>query len=113
MRRLNFRVIALFCISFVAIAAINCSRGNRYGTTARNHGSNSDVEQMVKSKLTADPQLSAADISVSADARNNEIKLSGTVPSEELRARAISIAKSVDKSATPSRQCLVNGINVA
>jgi len=55
--------------------------------------SNSDLEQMVKARLAADPQL-AKSIDVSADADKNEVTLKGDVPTEQLRSQAIDLAKS-------------------
>jgi osmotically-inducible protein OsmY len=99
MRRINSALIVV-CLSVMVVAA-GCSRSDRTGTTARNGGvSNSDLERMVKEKLTSDPQLNTTDIKVSADADHNQIKLSGTVPSEDLRTKAIDIAKSVQPDAS-------------
>jgi osmotically-inducible protein OsmY len=55
--------------------------------------SDSDLERMVKAKLSTDPDVAKA-ISVDANADKNEIKLTGTVPSETLRAKAVDLAKS-------------------
>jgi len=55
--------------------------------------SDSDLERMVKAKLSTDPEVSKA-ISVDANADKNEVKLTGTVPNETLRTRAVSLAKS-------------------
>ena len=54
--------------------------------------SDSDLERMVKAKLSTDPDVSKA-ISVDANADKNEVKLSGTVPNETLRTRAVDLAK--------------------
>ena len=54
--------------------------------------SDSDLERMVKAKLSTDPDVSKA-ISVDANADKNEVKLSGTVPNEALRTRAVDLAK--------------------
>jgi len=48
---------------------------------------------MVKDKLALDPQLSARKIDVSADAEKNQITLSGDVPTEQIRMRAVELAK--------------------
>src|SRR5690242_2418607 len=53
----------------------------------------SELEALVKSKLATEPQLASA-ISVSADADKNEVKLSGTLPDETLRTRAVELTKS-------------------
>jgi hyperosmotically inducible protein len=54
---------------------------------------NSDLEQSVKSKLAADPQTAAANLSVSADASKNQVTLSGTLYSESARTEAVNDAK--------------------
>lgn len=55
--------------------------------------SDSDLERMVKAKLASDPDISKA-VSVDAEAEKNEVKLTGTLPSETLRIRAVDLAKS-------------------
>ena len=55
--------------------------------------SDSDLERMVKAKLSADPDVSKA-VSVDANADKSEVKLTGTVSSEALRTRAVDLAKS-------------------
>jgi len=55
--------------------------------------SDSDLERMVKAKLSTDADVSKA-ISVDANADKNEVKLTGTVPTETLRTRAVDLAKS-------------------
>jgi len=62
--------------------------------------SNSDVENAIKAKLQSDEQLRAANIKVDADADKKEITLSGTVPSQELRTRAVDLAKSTQGGMT-------------
>jgi osmotically-inducible protein OsmY len=52
-----------------------------------------DIERMVKDKLAADPQLSPRKIDVAADADKNQVTLSGNVPTEQLRMRAVELAK--------------------
>jgi osmotically-inducible protein OsmY len=48
---------------------------------------------MVKDKLASDSQLSQRKIDVSADADKNQVTLSGDVPTEQLRTRAVELAK--------------------
>ena len=55
--------------------------------------SDSDLERMVKAKLSADPDVSKA-VNVDANADKSEVKLTGTVSSEALRTRAVDLAKS-------------------
>ena len=53
--------------------------------------SNSDMEQSIKTLLSSDPQLQG--IGVDAKADKNEVTLSGTVPTEDLRTKAVDLAK--------------------
>ena len=48
--------------------------------------SNSEMEQSIKTQLSSDPQLQG--IGVDAKADKNEVTLSGTVPTEDLRTKA-------------------------
>jgi len=86
----------LVSLSVVGILAISgalsgCSTNNPKTSAAG--FSDSDLERMVKAKLSSDPDVSKA-ISVDANADKNEVKLTGTVPNETLRTRAVSLAKS-------------------
>jgi hypothetical protein len=56
--------------------------------------SNSDLENVVKAKLSSDEQLRTADLKVDANANKNEVTISGTVQSQEQRSKAIDLAKS-------------------
>jgi hyperosmotically inducible protein len=58
----------------------------------------SDLEQAIKAKLASDQSVQSADINVSANAARNEVTLSGTVPSEQLRLRAVDLAKSAQSN---------------
>jgi osmotically-inducible protein OsmY len=55
---------------------------------------NAALEKAVKEKLAGDRQLKEAKIVVTGDVTRNEVTLSGTVPSEALRAKAAELAKS-------------------
>ena len=55
---------------------------------------NAKLEQAVRAKLDEDPEIKAAKLTVSADVTRNHITLTGTVASEELRERAVELAKS-------------------
>jgi osmotically-inducible protein OsmY len=55
---------------------------------------NAKLEQAVRAKLDEDPEIKAAKLTVSADVTRNHITLAGTLASEELRERAVELAKS-------------------
>lgn len=54
---------------------------------------NAKLEETVKTKLGGDARLREAAIRVSADVTRNAVTLSGTVPSDELRRRAVELAR--------------------
>ena len=82
------RVLLTFSVLGILVLS-GCSRS---GSSAAGP-SNADLEQAIKARMAAEPEL-ASTISVSAAVDNNEVTLSGAVPSESLRAEAIQIAKS-------------------
>jgi len=53
----------------------------------------SDLKQAIQSGFNSDPQVSSAKIDVDADAKANKVTLSGTVPTETMRLRAVEVAK--------------------
>jgi osmotically-inducible protein OsmY len=53
-----------------------------------------DLQQTIQAKLDSDPSIQTADIRVAANATSNEATLSGIVPSENLRMKAVELAKS-------------------
>lgn len=62
-------------------------------TTSANVSTDSQLQQDIQGRLNADPDLSAAKLDVDAHAKDNRVTLSGTVPSESLRTRAVEMAK--------------------
>ena len=62
--------------------------------------SNAELEKSIRAKLENDAQLKEAKLSVSANADKNEVTLSGTVPTQDARARAIDLAKSTQPGVT-------------
>ena len=55
---------------------------------------NDDLDRSVTAKINSDATLAVYDIDVDADADKNAITLSGAVPSERLRVKAVDAAKS-------------------
>jgi osmotically-inducible protein OsmY len=55
--------------------------------------SDSDLEKAVRAKLDTDVALKEAKLDVDADADKNEVTLSGTVRSEEIRNKAVELAR--------------------
>jgi hypothetical protein len=62
--------------------------------------SNSDLENAVKAKLSADEQLRTANLDVDANASKNEVTISGTVQSQDHRNKAVELAKGAHSGIT-------------
>jgi osmotically-inducible protein OsmY len=68
---------------------------------------NTDLEEEISAKLASDDRLKAAKLSVSADVTKNQITLSGILPSDTLRARAVELAKSAQAGVIVNDQITV------
>jgi len=79
--------ILLSIASIVGLLLYGCST---HGTNSA-ASSNFEMEQSIKAQFSADPQLQG--IGVDARADKNEVTLSGTVPTEDLRTKAVDLAK--------------------
>lgn len=62
--------------------------------------SDADLESAIRAKLESDDAIKQANLSVSVDADANKATLSGKVDSQELRAKAIELAKSAQPTLT-------------
>lgn len=62
--------------------------------------SNSDLENAVRAKLSADEQLRTAKLDVDANASKNEVTISGTVQSQDHRNKAVELAKDAHSGIT-------------
>jgi hypothetical protein len=62
--------------------------------------SDSDLEKVVRAKLESDATLKEAKLDVDADADKNEVTLSGTVRSQDIRNKAVELAKSAHSGLT-------------
>lgn len=62
--------------------------------------SDSDLEKAIRAKLESDDALKQANLSVSADAKDNKATISGTVVSQEMRNKAVDLAKSAQPGVT-------------
>jgi len=62
--------------------------------------SDSDLEKAIRAKLESDDALKQAKLSVNADAKDNKATLSGTVVSQDLRNKAVDLAKSAQPGVT-------------
>jgi BON domain len=62
--------------------------------------SDSDLEKAVRAKLESDVALKEVKLDVDANADKNEVTLSGTVRSQEIRDKAVELAKSAHSGIT-------------
>lgn len=62
--------------------------------------SDSDLEKAIRAKLESDDAVKQANLSVSADGDDNKATISGTVVSQDLRTKAIDLAKSAQPGLT-------------
>ena len=76
------------------------TRGPKSGAQSEAKMSNAELENSIRAKLDNDAQLKEAKLSVSANAGKNEVTLSGTVPTQDARARALDLAKSTRPDVT-------------
>ncbi len=89
----------LFLTSFIimafglALSACVASDTSETASAPKTKLTDSEMENKIKVKLDSDAQLKAANLSVSADADKNEASISGTVETQALRTRAVSLAK--------------------
>jgi len=78
-------------LPFASIMGVLLLPGCSTNETNRAASGNSEMEQSIKTQLSSDPQLQG--IGVDAKAEKNEVTLSGTVPTEDLRTKAVDLAK--------------------
>ena len=81
----------LLSLGFLVLAG--CSQSGTTSANAPAGMTDSDLKQAIQSGFNSDPQVSSAKIDVDADAKANKVTLSGTVPTETMRLRAVELAK--------------------
>jgi osmotically-inducible protein OsmY len=62
--------------------------------------SDSDLEKAIRAKIESDAQLKDAKLDVDANADKNEVTISGRVRSQDMRTKAVELAKSVQSGLT-------------
>ncbi len=90
------------CLLAVGLLVAGCGQSDTTNTTSPDALplTDSDLASNITSKINSDEQLRQADLDVSANASENRATLSGTVPSEALRTRAIDLAHSAKSGLT-------------
>jgi osmotically-inducible protein OsmY len=83
---------------------IGCDEPNRQPTSqttaSSSKMSDSDLEQAIRAKFESDAQLKDAKLDVDANADKNEVTISGTVRSQDMRTKAVELTKSVQSGLT-------------
>lgn len=97
-------ILGMLALGAFSTALFACGSSDEPGTAAQptrrplgvgnTTMANSELEKAVRDNLNSNEQLRAADLAVVADVTKNQVTLSGTVSSEELRAKAVELAKS-------------------
>jgi osmotically-inducible protein OsmY len=91
-------------LAFIFFLSACQDAGNEQGPKSAAQGdpkmSNVELEHSIRAKLDNDAQLKEAKLSVNANADKNEVTLSGTVPTQDARARALDLAKSTQPDVT-------------
>jgi osmotically-inducible protein OsmY len=82
------RIATAFLIALL-LGSLGCS--NPAPSVAASNVADSNLKQLVQSRLASDPQL--AQIDVTAAANQNLVTLSGKVPSEQSRSEAVAVAQ--------------------
>ena len=62
--------------------------------------SDADLEKAIRAKLESDEQIRKANLSVDAEVEENKATIKGAVSSQEIRTKAVELAKSVQPGLT-------------
>jgi hypothetical protein len=89
LKKLGFAAL----VSLVVVIASGCGSDSQPGAGAGGKVTNSELFQAVRAKLNGDPAIAAEKLSIDTNAEKNEVTLSGTVTSEDVRAKAVSLAQ--------------------
>ncbi len=88
-KKVSIFVASVFCaFFFTACDTVHTSSDKPAKMT------NSELQNMIKTKINSDAQLKAANLNVDADVNSNTATVSGTVNSNGLRTRAVELARS-------------------
>jgi len=101
------RILLPIALIVGALLLHGCSTNGKNSATS----SNSEMEQSIKTQFSSDPQLQG--IGVDAKADKNEVILSGTVPTEELRTKAVDLAKNGRSNLVVTDKIVVQSSQVA
>ena len=85
--------LGVILASAILIAACETTTTRDTATGAKPTLTDSELETKIKNNINTDERIKAADLSVKADADDNEVTLSGELPTEALRVKAVALAK--------------------
>jgi len=96
------RVIPLSLLAVGLLLAGGCGQSDTAKTTSPDALplTDSDLASNIKAKLNTDEALSRANLDVDAHASENRATISGTVPTEAMRTRAVDLAQSAKSGLT-------------
>jgi hyperosmotically inducible periplasmic protein len=102
-------------ITLTTLAGIVLLTGCSNTATTRSEVSMTDtqVEEGILSRYAADADLNRADLKVDADVSDHKVTVSGTVPTEAMRSRAVEMAQSFQNSLVVNSKIDVKPADVA
>lgn len=90
MRKQFFASFSVLALGLILMA---CAPSEPINGTSNTKMTDSELENKIKAKFDSDAQLKAADLNISANAEKNEATISGAVPTQALRMKAVNMAK--------------------
>jgi osmotically-inducible protein OsmY len=85
--------LASFFVMALGLTLMACAPSEPINGTSNTKMTDSELENKIKAKFDSDAQLKAADLNISANAEKNEATVSGAVPTQALRMKAVNLAK--------------------
>lgn len=85
--------LSSFVVMALGLILMACAPSEPINGTSNTKMTDSELENKIKAKFDSDAQLKAADLNISADAEKNEATVSGSVPTQALRMKAVNLAK--------------------
>src|SRR4030095_6760624 len=91
----NKRLVSTISVLAVVMGLAACTSKPPEPQAVPKKMSNDELDRSVTAKINSDPALLAYKLDVDADADKNAVTISGTVPTESLRMKAVDAAKTV------------------
>jgi hyperosmotically inducible protein len=90
---MQHKKLLVLAIGLVTVGLVACDSKPSAQTTPKM--TNDDLDRSVTTKINSDATLAAYKLDVDADADKNAVTISGSVPTESLRMKAVDAAKTV------------------